>query len=216
MEISVIGLAGTIAAAGGGTESTLEVSTAGIAIGAFLTITAVALHYIRGTPWSPGTDIAQDVLEHRAKSVPETDFPEPMNRAIGGGGGAVAVGGGEAGGELEEGGDDADGGSSSPADIPEDEIEHYEIEFVKEGETIEVANNEPLLEAGEDEGWDLPYACRQGQCVSCGGQISGDANELVEHDDQQMLDENEMGDGYVLTCVAYPRGEFSIETSETP
>ncbi|MCU4743762.1 2Fe-2S iron-sulfur cluster-binding protein [Halobacteria archaeon AArc-m2/3/4] len=214
MEISAIGLAVTVAAAGGG--GSFEISTAGIAIGAVLTVGAAVLHFVKGTAWGPTEDITQNVLEHRAKSVPETDFPEPMNRAIGGGGGAVAVGGGDAGGELEEGGDEAGGGSSSPADIPEDEIEHYEIEFVKEGETIEVANNEPLLDAGEDEGWDLPYACRQGQCVSCGGKISGDANELIEHDDQQMLDENEMGDGYVLTCVAYPRGEFSIETSETP
>ncbi|WP_263018328.1 2Fe-2S iron-sulfur cluster-binding protein [Natronobiforma cellulositropha] len=188
----------------------------GLAIGTVLVVGVAALHFLKGTPWRPSQDISQEVLEHRANTVIETDFPEPMNRAIGGGGGAVAIGGGDAGGELEEGGDDAGGAASGPGDIPEDEIEHFEIEFVKEGETIEVANNEPLLDAGEDHGWDLPYACRQGQCVSCAGKISGDANELVEHDDQQMLDENEMGDGYVLTCVAYPRGEFSIETSETP
>ncbi|WP_255170624.1 2Fe-2S iron-sulfur cluster-binding protein [Natrononativus amylolyticus] len=194
----------------------MDYSQMGLILGLVMTLGAVALHYLKGTPWTPREDITQEVLEHRASTVPETDFPEPMNRAIGGGG-AVAVGGGEAGGELEEGEDGGGGGAASgPGDIPEDEIEHYEIEFVKEGATIEVANNEPLLDRGEEEGWDLPYACRQGQCVSCAGKISGDANELVEHDDQQMLDENEMGDGYVLTCVAYPRGEFSIETSETP
>ena len=190
-------------------------SQLGLIIGLTLTVGAAVLHFLKGTPWTPTQDISQEVLEHRAETVPETDFPEPMNRAIGGGGGAVAIGGGEAGGELE-GGDAEGAGSTSPADIPEDEIEYYEIEFVKEGKTIEVANNEPLLDAGEEEGWDLPYACRQGQCVSCGGQIAGDANELVEHDNQQMLDENEMGDGYVLTCVAYPRGEFTLETNEAP
>ncbi|MFC7232273.1 2Fe-2S iron-sulfur cluster-binding protein [Saliphagus sp. GCM10025308] len=193
----------------------MDYSQMGLIIGLTLTLGATVLHLARGTPWRPTEDISQDVLEHRAKSVPETDFPEPMNRSIGGGGAVAAVGGGEAGGELE-GGEGESEAASGPGDIPEDEIEYYEVEWVKEGETIEVANNEPLLDQGEDQGWDLPYACREGSCVSCSAKISGDANELIEHDNQQMLDENEMGEGYVLTCVGYPRGEFSIETNEAP
>jgi ferredoxin len=31
-----------------------------------------------------------------------------------------------------------------------------------------------------------------------------------------MLDDPELEDGYVLTCVAYPRDDFTLETSETP
>lgn len=186
----------------------------GFALGAALTLLTVVLHFSKGTGWAPTEDIAQQVLEKRAETVPETEFPEPMNRSLGGGSvGAIPEGGAD--GELADG--DADGEASSPADIPEDEIEQFEIEFVKEGETIEVANNEPLLDAGEDEGWDLPYACRQGQCVSCAGHIpEGDARDFVEHDDQEMLDDPELEDGYVLTCVAYPRDDFSIETNETP
>jgi len=193
------------------------VNEIGLGLGLLLTVTAVILHFSRGTEWAANEDISQELLERRAESVPETDFPEPMNRAIGGGGGAGAVAAGEAGGELAEGEEGSAEEASGPGDIPEDEIEHYEIEYVKEGETIEVANNETLLDAGEDEGWDLPYACRQGQCVSCGGRIpDGDASELVEHDDQEMLDDNELSEGYTLTCVAYPRAEFSLETNETP
>jgi len=192
----------------------MAVSTVGLGIGVTLTVIAVVLHYARGTGWTANEDISQEVLEQRAESVPETDFAEPMNRSIGGGG-VAAIGGGEAGGELAE--SEAKEDTSSPADIPEDEIEYFDIEFTKEGETIEVANNEPLLDAGEDEGWDLPYACRQGQCVSCAGHIpDGDSRDFVEHDDQEMLDDPELEDGYVLTCVAYPRDDFTLETSETP
>ncbi len=193
----------------------VAINTAGLALGIALTILAVVLHFQQGTGWSPAEDISQEILDQRAAQVEEPEFPEPMNRAIGGGGGAAAVPAGEGGAELAEGevAEEDDGG---PADIPEDEIEHYEIEFAKEGETIEVANNETLLDRGEEEGWDLPYACRQGQCVSCGGQIDGDARELVEHDDQDMLDDTELSEGYTLTCVAYPRGEFTLETNETP
>ncbi len=186
-----------------------------LAVGLGLTVLTVLVHFSRGTGWSANEDISQAVLEQRAQSVPETDFPEPSNRTFGaGGGGAVAVGEGEEGAELEEGGED-DG--ASPGDIPDDEVEYFDVEFVKEGETIEVSNDEPLLDQGEDEGWDLPYACREGQCVSCAGHIpDGDARDFVEHDDQEMLDDPELEDGYVLTCVAYPRADFSLETSESP
>ncbi|WP_101294014.1 2Fe-2S iron-sulfur cluster-binding protein [Halegenticoccus soli] len=189
----------------------------GIGLGAALTLFAVALHYSKGTGWTPTQDISQEILEQRAATVAETDFPEPMNRSIGGGAVAAgAVAGGE-GGELEEGGAEEEAAGGSPADIPEDEIEYYEVEFVKEGETIELANNQTILEQGEEHGWDLPYACRQGQCVSCAGRITdGPAEDYVVHDNQQMLDEGELDDGYTLTCVAYPRASFSIETGEAP
>jgi hypothetical protein len=82
----------------------VEVNLIGLSVGAILTLTAVTLHLSRGTGWTPTTDISGEVLERRAESVPETGFPEPMNRAIGGGGGgAVAAGAvtGEEGAELE-------------------------------------------------------------------------------------------------------------------
>jgi len=192
----------------------MAVSTVGLGIGVALTVLAIVLHYARGTGWTANEDISQEVLERRAETVPETEFAEPMNRSIGGGG-VAAIGGGDAGGELEGGEEDED--TSSPGDIPEDEVEYFDVDYTKEGETIEVANDETLLEAGEDEDWDLPYACRQGQCVSCAGHIEGgDARDFVEHDDQEMLDDPELEDGYVLTCVAYPRDDFTLETSETP
>jgi len=110
-----------------------------------------------------------------ASTVEETEFPEPGNRAIGGGGvaaGAVPTGDD---GELAEG-ETVTEEAAGPGDIPEDEVEYFEVEFGKEGETIEVANDQPLLDQGEDAGMDLPYACRQGQCVSCAGQITSGGN----------------------------------------
>jgi len=191
------------------------VNTLGLAIGLGAALTFVVLHFAKGTSKTVPEDIAADVLEQRASTVPETDFPEPYNRSIGGGGGAGAVAGG-AEGELEDS-EEEDAGFD-PADIADDEVEYYEIEFVKEGETIEVANNENLLEAGEDEGWDLPYACRQGQCLSCGGRVAGgeDANEFVQHSNNETLGDDEMEKGYMLTCTAHPTASFSLETDETP
>ena len=193
-----------------------EVNTVGLALGVVLTLVVVSLHYSKGTGWTPSQDISQEVLERRASTVPETEFPEPMNRSIGGGGAAAgAVAAGEEGAELEEGGEEE---ASSPADIPEDEVEYFEVEFTKQGETIEIPNNETILDSGEEEGWDLPYACRQGQCVSCSGRITdgGNSEDYVVHDNQQMLDDAELDEGYTLTCVAYPRASFTLETGEAP
>jgi len=176
----------------------------------------VVLHYANGTGWESSGDISQDILEQRASTVPETSFPEPMNRSIGGGGGAVAIEGGadgQEGGELEE----AEEESQSPADMPEDEVEYFDIELAKEGETIEVASNETLLDKAEDEGFDLPYACRQGQCVSCAGHIQdGPAEDHVIHHEQETFTDAEMEEGYTLTCVAYPISDFTLETGEAP
>jgi 2Fe-2S type ferredoxin len=191
------------------------VSTLGIALGAALTVLVVLLHFSSGSEWKTGPDIADEVVDRRAETLPETDFPEPGNRAIGGGGGGVAVGAGEAEGELGEG--EAAAEDDGPWTLADDEAETFEVEYAKEGETIAVKENETLLEAGEDEGWDLPYACRQGQCVSCSGQVTGGPSEdFLVHDDQEMLSGDEIDEGYTLTCVAYPQDDLTLETGEAP
>ena len=186
-----------------------------IVLAGIATLLVVLVGSLKGTGWEPGTDISDEVLQQRASAVPETEFPEPGNRSVGGGGGGGAI---PAGGEGEEGElEDGEAGGSGPGDIPEDEVEYFEVEFVKQGETVELSNDQPILDQGEDEGWDLPYACRQGQCVSCAGRVAdGPSEDFVEHDNQQMLEDAEIDDGYTLTCVAYPRGSFSIETGEAP
>jgi len=189
-----------------------------VAFGIAATLTAmfVVLHVATGTEWEANPDISQEILEKRAAAVPETSFPEPMNRSLGGGGGTVAIeGGAETGGdgELKE----AEPEEQSPAEMPDDEVEYHEIELTKQGETIEVASNETILDTAEDEGFDLPYACRQGQCVSCAGHIEdGPAKDHVIHYEQETFTDEEMEEGYTLTCVAYPIADFTLETGEAP
>jgi 2Fe-2S type ferredoxin len=192
----------------------VELTSLGVVTGFLLTTVTVILHYSKGTGWEPTEDISQEVLERRAETVPETDFPEPMNRSIGGGGAPAAVGAGGAEAELADSEEEEEEGFD-PAAIEEPEV--YEIEFSKEGETIEVAENENLLEAGEDEGWDLPYACREGSCLSCSGHVAdGDAHDYIRHSNNDTLSDDEMEKGYCLTCTAYPTQAFTLETSESP
>jgi len=53
-------------------------------------------------------------------------------------------------------------------------------------------------------------------CLVCRTRDGRPLEDYLEHDNQQMLEEAELEDGYTLTCVAYPRDSFTLETGEAP
>ena len=92
----------------------------------------------------------------------------------------------------------------------------FDVEFLEFGETIEVPDDQELLYAGLDQGWDIPYQCEVGVCGVCTAKVDGDANEYIEHDGNQYLDDDQIEDGWLLTCVGYAREDFSLMTSVHP
>lgn len=110
-------------------------------------------------------------------------------------------------------GGDADGGDNGDED-GEDQVETYNIHYVKQEETIEVPADQSLLVAGEEQGWDLPFDCRQGFCGECTARLWGDTRERVQLEGNQFLEEDELRDGFTLTCVGFPRSDFALETGK--
>ena len=79
-----------------------------------------------------------------------------------------------------------------------------EVTVIADGRTLTfplVRDTKSILDAGNEEGADLPYSCKAGVCSTCRAKV---LEGEVEMDQNFALEDYEVEAGYVLSCQCYP------------
>ena len=85
-------------------------------------------------------------------------------------------------------------------------MSNTKVTLILDGEEVsfEMSRDEVVLDIALSKGIDVPYSCQGGVCLTCMGKIEeGKADMIVN----QLLSEDEINDGCLLTCQAVPNSE---------
>lgn len=77
--------------------------------------------------------------------------------------------------------------------------------------TVQVPVDRYILQTAENQGVNLPFACRNGACTTCAVRVlAGD----IHQPEAMGLSPKLRDQGYALLCVSYPRSDVQVETQD--
>jgi ferredoxin len=77
--------------------------------------------------------------------------------------------------------------------------------------TVEVADDEYLLDAAARVGLELPYSCLQGWCTTCAGKLL--SGQIDQSEALRVYPQDEAA-GFALLCSAFARSDVRILTHQ--
>lgn len=85
-------------------------------------------------------------------------------------------------------------------------MSNTKVTLILDGEEVsfEMSRDEVVLDIALSKGIDVPYSCQGGVCLTCMGKIEEGKADMIEN---QLLSEDEINDGCLLTCQAVPKSE---------
>jgi ferredoxin len=84
----------------------------------------------------------------------------------------------------------------------------HKVTFKKSGVTVDVAEDEYILEEAEDAGLRLPYDCRSGTCTTCMQKcLEGE----IDQDLAFAISDEELEKGYRLICIGSPLSDVVLD-----
>ncbi|AFY66826.1 2Fe-2S iron-sulfur cluster-binding protein [Geitlerinema sp. PCC 7407] len=89
----------------------------------------------------------------------------------------------------------------------------YTVEIQHQGNsyTLNVPEDQTVLQVAEANGIKIPSSCHAGVCTSCAALVT---EGTVDQADGMGISPDLMAQGYALLCVAYPRSDLKIETEK--
>ena len=84
----------------------------------------------------------------------------------------------------------------------------HKVVFQKSGVTVDVAEDEYILEEAEYAGLRLPYDCRSGTCTTCRQKcLEGE----IDQDLAFAISDEELEQGYRLICIGSPLSDVTLD-----
>ena len=73
--------------------------------------------------------------------------------------------------------------------------------------TLDVSEDNSILDAAKEVGLNLPLPCRTGSCDACVGRLLTGA---VDQTEQVFLDDAQIAEGYAMLCCSYALSDCTI------
>ena len=89
----------------------------------------------------------------------------------------------------------------------------YTVEIHNDGDTytIQVPEDQKILDVALAQKIELPFSCSAGVCTTCAAKIiSGE----VDQSEGMGLSPDLQAEGYALLCVSFPRSDLKVETGK--